>query len=169
MTELAEPAETFSADELARLADGPAQAGGLVMAASPGGGVATAQEVAALAGAVNAAVQAAAPGSLLERLSDALQQLARGVQSAGIPAAGAGALESLRGAAALVDSRAAPPDAAAYKAMLLAVAERVARAANEGGFLGIGAQQISAAEAAALEAIRGALDGGAPPPADPLA
>jgi hypothetical protein len=170
---MAAPAGPFSADELARLADAPAQAGGLVMAASPSGGAATAQEVAALAAAVGEALQAAAPGTLLEQLSGPLQQLARRVQTDGIPAGGADALESLQAAAALVDSRAAPQDAAAYKAMLLAVAARVARAAREGGFLGIGGQQVSAAEAAALETIRLALGGGSPagepPPAGPAA
>ncbi|HVG97022.1 MAG TPA: DUF937 domain-containing protein [Chloroflexota bacterium] len=157
------PGGALSADELASLADAPARAGGLVMTASPSGGAGAAQEIAAFAAAVSEAATAAAPGSLLGQLADPLHVLARQVQTTGLPVGGgAGALETLQSAAALVDARASAEDAAAYKAMLLDVAERVARAAKEGSFLGIGGQQVSAAETEAIETIRTALEGGTP-------
>ena len=87
-----------------------------------------------------------------------------GCRRTGLPGTpgGADAAEALRATAALVDSRASAEDAGAYKAMLLDVADRVARAAKEGGFLGIGGRQVSDSEAEALETIKAALQGGTP-------
>ena len=158
------PAGALSADDLATLANGPVLAGGLVMAASPSGGAGAVQEVAAFAAAVSEAAQGAAPGTLLGQLAESLHALARRVQTDGLPGTpgGADAAEGLRATAALVDAHASAEDAGAYKAMLLGVADRVARAAKEGGFLGIGGRQVSDSEAEALETIKAALQGGTP-------
>jgi hypothetical protein len=58
--------------------------------------------------------------------------------------------------AALLDGK-APEDAAAFKAWLEDLARRVAEAAKEGGFLGFGGVQVSAAEQATLTEISAAL------------
>jgi hypothetical protein len=50
-----------------------------------------------------------------------------------------------------------PAEAAAYKQMVLDVASNVAKAAKEGGFLGIGGKLVSKEEEAALGAIASVL------------
>ena len=64
-----------------------------------------------------------------------------------------------REAVELVRRKGTPAEAAAYQDMLLAVADRAANAAKEGGFLGIGGEQVSAKEHAFLGELSGALAG----------
>ena len=66
------------------------------------------------------------------------------------------AIDALRSAAAVVDQK-APSDAAAYKAWLLQIANSVAEASKEGGFLGFGGVDVSDAEKATLSEISAAL------------
>ena len=66
------------------------------------------------------------------------------------------AIDALRSAAAVVDQK-APSDAAAYKAWLLQIANNVAEASKEGGFLGFGGVDVSDAEKATLSEIAAAL------------
>jgi hypothetical protein len=64
----------------------------------------------------------------------------------------------LRAVAALLDAKAPPEDAAAYKAWLMRLATAVALAGKEDqGFLGRGGVKVNAAERAALEAMAEAL------------
>ena len=65
-------------------------------------------------------------------------------------------LAALREASAILDER-EPADAAAFKSWLFSVSRRVAEAASEGGFLGFGGVQVSAAERATLGDIAEAL------------
>ena len=66
------------------------------------------------------------------------------------------AIDALRAVAAIVDQNAAS-DAAAYKAWLLQIANNVAEASKEGGFLGFGGVDVSDAEKATLLEIAAAL------------
>jgi hypothetical protein len=66
------------------------------------------------------------------------------------------AVDALRSAAALVDQK-APTDAPAYKVWLLQIANNVAEASKEGGFLGFGGVDVSDAEKATLSEIAAAL------------
>jgi hypothetical protein len=66
------------------------------------------------------------------------------------------AVEALGVIGALVDAK-APDDAAAFKAWLRGISQRVAEAAKEGGFLGFGGVQVSDAEQKALAEISAAL------------
>jgi hypothetical protein len=67
------------------------------------------------------------------------------------------ALEVLRSAAAIVDQK-APADAPAFKGWLLEIANNVAEASKEGGFLGFGGVAVSQAEKATLSEIATALE-----------
>ncbi|MEO1060142.1 MAG: hypothetical protein AAFZ07_01900 [Actinomycetota bacterium] len=67
------------------------------------------------------------------------------------------ALEHCRSVVAILDGVAEPTEAADYCAWLLGLAEQVAAASKEGGFLGIGGTQVSAAEQATLDALAVAL------------
>jgi len=66
------------------------------------------------------------------------------------------AIDSLRAAAALVDSK-APGDAASFKTWVHHISQVVADASSEGGFLGFGGVQVSDAEKATLSEIASVL------------
>ena len=65
-------------------------------------------------------------------------------------------MDALRALSALLDAK-APADAAAYKTWLCHVANAVAEAAPEGGFLGFGGTQVSEAEKTSVAQIASAL------------
>ena len=67
------------------------------------------------------------------------------------------AVEKCREVAALLQEKSTPSEAAELKAWALAVGEKVANAAKEGGFLGIGGERVSAEEADVLAAVSSAL------------
>jgi hypothetical protein len=67
------------------------------------------------------------------------------------------AIESVRQVAALIDKKAKPDEAQGFKQWLAAVAQKVAEAAKEGGFLGFGGTQVSDQEAATIKELSTAL------------
>lgn len=69
--------------------------------------------------------------------------------------------QHLRDAIGIVAAKARPAETDAYKAFVMTVAQAVASAHKEGGFLGIGGKQITDAENQALDEISSALG---PPP-----
>ena len=71
------------------------------------------------------------------------------------------ALDSLKAVSALLEAKGGP-DAAPFKIWLAGVADSVAKAAPEGGFLGFGGTQVSVAEKATVAQIAGALGVSAP-------
>jgi hypothetical protein len=66
------------------------------------------------------------------------------------------AVAGLRQVAALVDAK-APADAPAFRSWLQSIAQQVAEASKEGGFLGFGGVQVSESEKATLAEISSAL------------
>src|SRR5262249_22299176 len=69
------------------------------------------------------------------------------------------ALEDCRAAANLLASRSSSQEAAEYKQWALSVAEKVAMASTEGGFLGFGGERLSAGEKQLLQQLQTALGG----------
>jgi hypothetical protein len=67
------------------------------------------------------------------------------------------ALANCREVATLLQTKASPGDADDYKRWLLAVAQRVASAAKEGGIFGFGGSQVSKSEVATINEIAAAL------------
>jgi hypothetical protein len=67
------------------------------------------------------------------------------------------AIEDIGAVRKLLDEKASPEEAAEYRQWALSVAENVAKAASEGGFLGFGGEQISEGERKAYAEIAGAL------------
>jgi hypothetical protein len=68
------------------------------------------------------------------------------------------ATSGLRDALRALEGRASPEELEDYKRFTMWVAETVARAHKEGGFLGVGGKEVSEREQAALDEIRAALD-----------
>ena len=69
--------------------------------------------------------------------------------------------QQLRDAIGIVEAKATAAETDSYKAFVMRVAQAVASAHKEGGFLGIGGKQVSDAENQALDEISAAL--GTPP------
>jgi hypothetical protein len=66
-------------------------------------------------------------------------------------------IEKCREVANLLEKKSVPSEAAEFKAWALAVGEKVAGAAKEGGFLGIGGERVSAEEVSVLADVSLAL------------
>jgi len=67
------------------------------------------------------------------------------------------ALEACRQAAAVVDKKAKPDEAQAFKRWLVSISQKVAEAAKEGGVLGFGGTRVSEQETAALKDLASAV------------
>jgi hypothetical protein len=66
-------------------------------------------------------------------------------------------LVRIREAANLVNRKATPDEANAYKQMIMSVAGKSANASTEGGFLGFGGVRVSNAEQSFLNEVKAAL------------
>ena len=70
--------------------------------------------------------------------------------------------ERLRQALRILQQTASAEDVDAYKRFVVTVAQEAANAHREGGFLGVGGQQVSEAEQTALDEIAATLDATSP-------
>jgi len=73
------------------------------------------------------------------------------------PRGGQQVLEELRGVNEIVSAKATPEEAEAFRGWLLVAAQAAADAGKEGGFLGFGAEQVSAGERQMLDQVRAVL------------
>lgn len=71
--------------------------------------------------------------------------------------AGAAVLAELRAALDTVEAKATREEAAAFASWLVEIAQDAADAAKEGGFMGFGAEQVSAGEQHMLDELRSTL------------
>lgn len=150
----------FSEEEWARIVRAPFVAGLAISLADPGGPIEAAKETMA------SMRSATSPPSREELLSDvaldvqAMVQERRhplkGYKPTG-PAVGDEVVAELREVVAVVAGTATAEEATAYGAWLLASAQAAAEAAKEGGFMGFGAEQVSAGEQAMLDRVREAV------------
>ncbi|MCX7645201.1 MAG: hypothetical protein N2Z62_07895 [Rhodobacteraceae bacterium] len=160
--------ERFSEADWAGVIAAPMVASFAVTAGDPGGLVGAVQEALATARALGQARREAAEGSLVAeviaawgdadsrtRLREGIRELARGRTPAEATAAAVARL----GEIARSVEAAAPDEAAAFKAWLRDIAQKVAEAGTEGGFLGFGGEKVSEAERRTLAEIDSALAG----------
>jgi hypothetical protein len=145
----------FDAEQWQRIVRAPALAGLYVAAAGKGG---TLRESLSMARAYTSARK--------EEGSELLQELVTSPPSLDpkemprTPEELRGlALAALEEAKGLLGDKASAEEAADYRAFVLDVAGDVARAHKEGGFLGVGGQEVSEAEQAALDEIERTLEG----------
>jgi hypothetical protein len=149
----------FNADEWATVVDGPIYAALRVIAASHGGRL---RESLAMGRAYQDARGRQGESELLDDLVKSPPAIdAEEVRHAQSNIAEV-TNQQLREAAGLVGAKATPAEADSYKTFVMTVAQAVASAHKEGGFLGIGGKQITDAENQALDEISTALG---PPPA----
>jgi hypothetical protein len=142
----------FTAQELAAVGAAPLAVAGLVMGASKSSAKGMTQELTALAQSMDAAADKAGGISLVDLFPQPTAEQAEQYLSTPEDSM----VGTLKAAVAAVTAK-APDQVAAYKAFLNTLASNIANAAKEGGFLGIGAKQVTSEEAAALETIRRAV------------
>ena len=144
----------FNAEEWSRVTEAPALAAMMVIAADRGG---TIRETMSLARAYGEARKEGAGDELLDELVAAPPQV--DPKEFGLDALREQAPERLRAAIALVE--AAPEEAEAYRQFILSLADTVAHAHREGGFLGIGGKEVSESEQKVLDELAATVRGGA--------
>ena len=150
----------FNAEEWSAVVDGPLYAGLRVIAASRGG---TLRETMAMGRVYQEARARHGESELLDELiktppsidADSRQEVHDNI--------GELASQRLREAIGSLEANATPAETDSYKKFVMTVAQAAAGAHKEGGFLGIGGQEISDAENQALDEISVALG---PPPAN---
>ncbi|MER3553920.1 MAG: hypothetical protein C4331_06110 [Meiothermus sp.] len=155
--------DNFTPEEWTKVLSGPASAGSYVLAASPSGLTGIIAEAAAMTRELlDGAKGSSTP--LLQAISESLQPEALKEQPKPerrrfntLDEAKSALLNEVRQAMWLVQTKTSPEDVEAYKTYVLDVAQKVAGAAKEGGFLGFGGEQVSQAERDALEELKTTL------------
>lgn len=145
----------FNAEEWSTVVEGPLLAGMRVVTAARGG---TIRESLAMGQVYAKARKEQGASELLDDLVASPPAMdPERVKGAGDVAAASTA--RLREAITLLEAKASAEDLAAYRAFTLDLAEAAANAHREGGVLGIGGEQVSEGEQAALDDIRATLGG----------
>ncbi|MFN0154606.1 MAG: hypothetical protein ACKVUT_09525 [Gaiella sp.] len=153
--------EQFSAEEWTKVSHTPFLVSAAVGIADPSGPFGMIKEGVALGKAVKRAMDGA-EGELAKAIAIELREhrpsridlVGDGPRSKA--EAHANAIEALKAAVELAESKAST-HAPGLKAWLREIADEIAGAAEEGGFLGIGGEAISEGEAVVVEAIKAAL------------
>jgi hypothetical protein len=148
----------FNAEEWSTVVDGPIYAALRVIAASHGGRL---RESLALSRSYQDARARHGQSELLDEIvksppaidADELRHAQSNIAEV--------ATQHLHDATEIVAAKATPAETDSYKTFVMTVAQAVASAHKEGGFLGIGGKQITDAENQALDELSGAL-GAAP-------
>jgi hypothetical protein len=158
--------QNFTPEEWAKVLEGTMVAGMAVSAADPSGLWGTLKEAFASRSALDAAKLDSGSNELVKAVivdfetaegRSAIQEALRKQFTGAKPSEFVRrSLENLREVSAIVDTK-APGDADAFKAWLCGISQKVAEAAKEGGFLGIGGVRVSDAERATLADIAKAL------------
>jgi hypothetical protein len=148
----------FNAEDWSTVVDGPLYAGLRVIAAHRGG---TLRESLAMGHVYQDARAKHGTSELLDELVASPPSIdQKRLQQAGGDLS-AVTTEHLHKAMSILEATATPEETDAYKKFVMTVAQAVAGAHKEGGFLGVGGTRISEAENQALDEISAAL--GTPP------
>jgi hypothetical protein len=135
----------FSAEEWSIVAEAPVLAGARVAAAERGGGL---HERFAIRQVYAAARELRGESALLDEVVESTPSIDLEVGDLV-----AGSNERLRQALVILQAKASAEDVDAYKGFVLAVVQTAAEAHREGGFVGIGGEEVSEREQAALDEI----------------
>ena len=153
----------FTPDEWSQIQRAPFMAGLAVVAASPSGPFGVIKELFAVAKMLGEVKTQGASNELIKAL---VADIEAGAKDLNAPAELKGkapdqvksyTIESCRQAAALIEKKAKPEEAQAFKQWLVSAAQKVASAAKEGGFLGLGGTRVSEQEAATIKELSTAL------------
>ena len=149
----------FNAEEWTQVLQGPTLAGLLVVTAHRGGKI---KESLEFGKAWTEARQNEGQNELLDAIVadppqvDAVKDLQPSQSSPEVFRTNA--VEKIRESVEILEQKATPDEVDAYKEFVVQLAERIAHAHKEGGFLGIGGEEVSESEQAILDEIRAAVD-----------
>jgi hypothetical protein len=149
--------QDFTDEEWTRVPRTPLVAGVAISLADPGGPIEMAKETMAT---LRSATLPPSQEELLASVALDIQALTQHKQNPlgeFKPRGGQQVLEELRGVNELVTARATPQEAEAFREWLVAAARAAADAGKEGGFMGFGAERVSAGEQRMLEQVRAVL------------
>jgi hypothetical protein len=149
--------QDFTDEEWTRIRRAPLVAGVAISLADPGGPIELAKETMA---SLRSATRPPSPEELLAAVALGVQALTQHKQNPlgdFKPKNGQQVLEELRGVNDLVTAKATPEEAEAFRGWLLAAAQSAADAGKESGFLGFGAERVTAGEKQMLDQVRGVL------------
>ena len=149
--------QDFSDEEWTRIRRAPLVAGVAISLADPGGPIEMAKETMAT---VRAATLPPSQEELLAAVALDIQAMTQHKQNPlgdFKPRGGQQVLEELKGVNQLVTAKATSEEAEAFRRWLLAAAQAAADAGKEGGFMGFGAERVSAGEQQMLDQVRAAL------------
>jgi hypothetical protein len=147
----------FTAEEWEQIQRAPFMAGLAVVAASPSGPFGVIKELFAVGKMLGEVKTQGTSNDLIKAL---VADIEAGARDLSAPAELKGktpeqvksyAIESVRQVAALIDKKTKPDETQGFKQWLVSVAQKVAEAAKEGGFLGIGGTRVSEEEAATIK------------------
>jgi hypothetical protein len=147
----------FTDEEWTRIRRAPLVAGVAISLADPGGPIEVAKETMA---SLRAVTLPPSQEELLASVALEVQALAQQRQNPlgdFKPTNGQVVLDELRAVNEIVTAKASPQEAEAFRRWLVAAAQAAADAAKEGGFMGFGAEQVSAGEQQMLDRVRAAL------------
>jgi hypothetical protein len=152
----------FTEEEWIRVRRAPFVAGMAISLADPGGPIELAKESSAsLKSATNPPTREQLLAEIaldLQAMTQQRQNPLSGFKPTNASLAGQQILDELRAVIAIVSSKAAPEEIAAFKEWLLTTAQAAADAAKEGGFMGFHATQVSQGEKTMLDQVRTAID-----------
>ncbi len=143
----------FNAEQWSAIVEGPPLAGMIVIAAERGG---TLRESIEMSRAYTDARQGQPGGELIDELLKSPPSIDPARYSSPEELRSNG-FARLREAVGALEGTADTEEIDSYRGFVLAVAERVAHAHKSGGFLGVGGQEVSDAEQAALDEVREAI------------
>ena len=157
----------FTDEEWTRLKRAPFVAGMAISLADPGGPVEAFKETSATLKSVLAAAEGGGRAELGDTVAREVAAEARqrknplgGFKPSSGATAGVEILDELRGVNRILDEKATPEEAAAFREWLLQTAQAAADAAKEGGFMGFHAERVSEGEQKMLDNLRDALTAG---------
>src|SRR5581483_1369077 len=158
----------YSQDEIEKIMAAPLLVSMYVMGSSISGPIGLVKEMMAGVETALEAGKNAAPGTLFHDLwseqnmkaqQDKMQQETKettaGAQN--MDQAKAKMLDDITAATAIIAAKGSPEEVTAFRTLMVDVAQNVANAATEGGFMGIGGTQVNDAEKKALQEIRAAV------------
>ncbi len=154
--------DSFTTEEWNTLIRAPMMVSYAVAGAAPSSGIGFVKEMKAVADAIFDAGEQAPAGSLVEAVvnqikANATDQHEGPRETIAAQDVGGRALEVCRQVNQVLQSKANTDDVDSYKRWLLSVAQKVAEATKEGGFLNFGGVRVSESETAALGEIATAL------------
>jgi transcription antitermination factor NusG len=149
--------QDFTDEEWTRIRRAPLVAGFAISIADPGGPIELTKETMA---SLRSATLPPSQEELLAAVALDVQAMAQKRQNPlgdFKPSNGQLVLDELRAVDQLVTAKATPEEVEAFRRWLVATAQAAADAAKEGGFMGFGAEQVSAGEQRMLDQLRAAL------------